>query len=54
MEPDDGSYIFDSSLTSVVLPAPFSPTIAITAPAGNVTDTSSNTTRDVPGYENDT
>ena len=34
--PDVGSYIFASSLTSVVLPAPFSPTIATTAPAGQV------------------
>src|SRR5437016_5237963 len=54
IEPDDGSYIFASSLTRVVLPAPFSPTIATTAPAGSVTDTSSSTTRDVPGYANDT
>src|SRR5256885_923006 len=54
IEPDDGSYIFARSLTSVVLPAPFSPTIATTAPAGSVTDTSSSTTRDVPGYANDT
>ena len=49
IEPDEGSYIFASSLTSVVLPAPFSPTIATTAPAGSVSDTSSSTTRDVPG-----
>src|SRR5207245_9543842 len=54
IEPDDGSDIFARSLTSVVLPAPFSPTIATTAPAGSVTDTSSSTTRDVPGYANDT
>src|SRR5438128_1344976 len=54
IEPDDGSYIFASSLTSVVLPAPFSPTMATTAPAGSVTDTSSSTTREVPGYANDT
>ncbi len=33
--PTDGSYILASSLTSVVLPAPFSPTIATTAPAGS-------------------
>ncbi len=49
MEPEDGSYIFASSLTRVVLPAPFSPTMATTAPAGRVSDTSSSTTRDVPG-----
>ena len=30
--PDVGSYIFASSLTSVVLPAPFSPTMATTEP----------------------
>ncbi len=47
--PDEGSYIFASSFTSVVLPAPFSPTIATTAPAGSVTDTPSSTTFDVPG-----
>ena len=34
--PDVGSYIFASSFTSVVLPAPFSPTMATTAPAGSV------------------
>src|ERR1700674_2190962 len=54
IEPEDGSYIFASSLTSVVLPAPFSPTMATTAPTGSVNDTSSSTTRDVPGYANDT
>ncbi len=54
IDPDDGSYILARSFTSVVLPAPFSPTIATTAPAGRVTDTSSSTTRDVPGYANDT
>ena len=32
--PEEGSYILASSLTSVVLPAPFSPTMATTAPAG--------------------
>ena len=47
--PDVGSYIFASSLTSVVLPAPFSPTMATTAPAGSDSDTSSSTRRDVPG-----
>ena len=35
MRPPVGSYIFASSLTSVVLPAPFSPTIATTVPAGS-------------------
>ena len=44
--PGVGSYIFASSFTSVVLPAPFSPTMATTAPAGSVSDTSSSTTRD--------
>ena len=34
--PAVGSYSFASSLTSVVLPAPFSPTMATTAPAGSV------------------
>ena len=35
-----GSYIFASSLTIVDLPAPFSPTIATTEPAGSSTSTS--------------
>ena len=38
-----------SSLTSVVLPAPFSPTIATTEPAGRSRSTSSSTRRSVPG-----
>ena len=40
-----------SSFTSVDFPAPFSPTMATTDPAGNTTDTSSSTARAVPGYE---
>ena len=47
--PDAGSYILASSFTNVVLPAPFSPTIATTAPAGKISETSSNTKREVPG-----
>ena len=47
--PDVGSYIFASSFTSVVFPAPFSPTIATTTPAGSRSETSSRTSRDVPG-----
>ena len=47
--PDVGSYSLASSLTSVVLPAPFSPTIATTAPAGSSSYTSSSTRRSVPG-----
>ena len=46
ISPDDGSYSLASSFTSVVLPAPFSPTIATTAPAGSVNETSSSTRRD--------
>ena len=49
IDPAVGSYIFASSLTSVVLPAPFSPTIATTAPAGSISETSSSTSREVPG-----
>ena len=52
--PAVGVYIRHSSLTSVVLPAPFSPTIATTAPAGSSRFTSSSTSRSVPGYANDT
>ena len=52
--PDVGSYIRARSLTSVVFPAPFSPTIATTAPAGRVSETLSTARRDVPGYANDT
>ena len=36
--PDVGSYSLASSFTSVVLPAPFSPTMATTAPAGRSSD----------------
>src|SRR4030095_2257975 len=54
MEPDEGSYIFASSLTSVVLPAPFSPTIATTAPAGSSRFTAATTHRSGPGQGNDT
>ena len=36
MRPAVGSYSLHSSLTSVVLPAPFSPTSATTVPAGSV------------------
>ena len=49
ISPDAGSYIFASSFTSVVLPAPFSPTMATTEPAGSVSETSSRTSREVPG-----
>ena len=45
MRPLVGSYIFASSFTSVDLPAPFSPTIATTVPAGSVRFTSSSTSR---------
>ena len=44
-----GSYSFASSFTSVVLPAPFSPTTATTEPAGKKRSTSSRTSRLVPG-----
>ena len=44
-----GAYIRASSLTSVDLPAPFSPTTATTVPAGRCTMTSSSTSRSVPG-----
>jgi hypothetical protein len=54
IRPEVGSYIRDNSFTNVVLPAPFSPTTATTAPAGIRTDTSRSTHRDVPGYRNDT
>jgi hypothetical protein len=50
IEPDDGSYIFESSFTSVVLRRHPLRRFAITAPAGSVNETSSRTTRDVPGY----
>ena len=54
IRPPVGSYIFASSLTSVVLPAPFSPTTATTDPAGSSTFTSSITSRSVQGYANET
>ena len=40
MRPLVGVYMSASSFTSVLLPAPFSPTSAITAPAGSSTFTS--------------
>ena len=54
MWPEVGSYIFASSFTIVLLPAPFSPTIATTEPAGSSTFTSFSTSFSVPGYANDT
>ena len=49
IRPAVGSYSLASSFTSVVLPAPFSPTIATTVPAGSSRFTSSSTSRSVPG-----
>ncbi len=51
--PDVGWYMPSSSLTSVVLPEPFSPTIATVAPAGSVRVSEESTGRSVPGYVND-
>src|SRR6185437_6596379 len=51
--PDVGWYMPSSSLTSVVLPEPFSPTIATVAPAGSVRLSAESTGRSVPGYLND-
>ncbi len=42
------------SLTSVVFPAPFSPTSATTAPAGSRSETSRRIGSSEPGYENET
>ena len=52
--PAVGSWSRVSSLTSVVLPAPLTPTTAVHSPAGSVRSSPSSTVRVEPGYENDT
>ncbi len=49
MRPEVGSYMRDSSLTSVLLPAPLSPTTATTDPGGSHSDTSERTSVSEPG-----
>src|SRR6202012_1426442 len=53
MVPDVGLYMPSSSFTSVLLPEPFSPTIATVAPAGKVRLSAESTIRSVPGEAND-
>ena len=47
--PEVGRYMPSSSLISVVLPDPFSPTSATVEPAGSRTEKSDRTGRSVPG-----